>query len=93
MNYNHLTGKRNESTDWHNVKSSAFASAIVADGYNGHKKNVLLSSVGNKLAVVDAERGYYYTDIDVQGLDQAELLWILCNNPNVKRRYHQLQCL
>ena len=93
MTYDHLKGKRNELTDWSNVKSSAFASAVVTNGYNGHKKNVLLSSVGNKLAVVDAVKGYYYTDIDVQGLDQAELLWILYNNPNAKRRYRHLKSI
>ena len=82
-----LTNRRNELSDWQTVKSFAFASAVITDGYNGHTKKVLLSSVGNKLAVIDPDKGYYYTDIDVQGLDQAELFWMMKNNPNAKRRY------
>ena len=82
-----LTNRRNELSDWQTVKVFSFASAVIADGYTGHTKKVLLSSVGNKLAVVDPDKCYYYTDIDVQGLDQAELFWMIKNNPNAKRRY------
>ena len=93
MNYDHLKGKRNELSDWPTVKASVFASAIIIDGYTGHTKDILLSSVGNKLAVVDPDKGFYYTDINVQGLDQAELLWIVQNQPHCKRRYKQVKPL
>ena len=93
MNHDHLKGKRNELSDWPTVKAAVFASAIITDGYNGHTKEILLSSVGNKLAVVDPNKGFYYTDIDVQGLDQAELFWLVINNPCARNIYKQVKCI
>ena len=50
-----LKGRKNESTAWQDVLAYAFASATIQDGFYGHTKKVLLSSVGNSLVIIDKE--------------------------------------
>jgi len=90
-----LKGRKNESTAWQDVLAYAFASAIIQDGFCGHTKGVLLSSVDNFLAIIDKETGAYYSDRNVTGLDQAEILWRIKHNPSkvTRDRYKNIQLL
>ena len=90
-----LKGRNNYSTAWQDVLAHAFASATICDGFYGHSKDVLLSSVDKCLAIVDKETGAYFLDRNVTGLDQAEILWRIKHNPSsiTKDRYKNIKLL